>query len=180
MKTEGIYHYQSPVGLVLFQTCEDGLKRLVINGDSVPDDSSGEGLWMGGSSMGGSWRGDSQSDPVAGLTINWLDVYFSGKIPDFLPPLFLEGSPFQKLVWRFLMEIPYGKTVTYGELARETARFMGKRCMSAQAIGGAVGKNPVSLIVPCHRVIGKNGNLTGYAHGIEVKKALLTLEKALL
>ena len=100
----------------------------------------------------------------------WLDIYFSGHEPDFMPPLSLTGTAFQQRVWKELLTIPYGQTVTYGELARRLG------CRSAQAVGGAVGRNPISIIVPCHRVIGANGNLTGYAGGLDKKRALLTLE----
>ena len=102
----------------------------------------------------------------------WLSKYFDGEIPAFLPPIKLEGSVFQKQVWNLLLEIPYGKTTTYGELAKK----LGKK-MSAQAVGGAVGRNPVSILVPCHRVMGVGGKLTGYAGGVEKKEYLLSLEK---
>lgn len=108
----------------------------------------------------------------------WFDVYFSGKEPDFPVPLHLVGTKFQMEVWEILRTIPYGKTMTYGEIARQIAFKRGIRTMSAQAVGGAVGHNPVSVIVPCHRVIGVNGNLTGYAGGIDKKIKLLELEKA--
>ena len=100
----------------------------------------------------------------------WLSQYFSGSIPDFLPPMVLQGSDFQKRVWALLLEIPYGKTVTYGELAKKLG------CKSAQAIGGAVGRNPISILIPCHRVVGADGSLTGYAGGVEKKEFLLDLE----
>jgi O-6-methylguanine DNA methyltransferase len=107
----------------------------------------------------------------------WLNLYFSGSAPDFLPPLLLRGTAFQRMVWEFLLAIPYGGTVTYGEIADAVARMMGKPRMSAQAVGGAVGRNPVSIIVPCHRVIGADGSLTGYARGVERKRYLLQLEQ---
>lgn len=113
--------------------------------------------------------------PVFGLAKRWLDVYFSGDVPDFLPPLRLEGSPFQLLVWQLLQQIPYGCLTTYGAIACEVERISGRR-MSAQAVGGAVGRNPVSIIVPCHRVVGSSGALVGYAGGLERKAALLELE----
>ena len=109
--------------------------------------------------------------PVLEQTKVWLAQYFSGQIPDFLPPFKLNGTAFQKSVWKALLEIPYGETVTYGELANRL------HCKSAQAIGGAVGRNPISLLIPCHRVIGADGSLTGYAGGLEKKEALLKLEK---
>lgn len=111
------------------------------------------------------------------LTKKWLDIYFSGNIPGFLPPVALNGTDFQLRVWSKLLKIPYGKTVTYGELAKEIANEMGKAKMSAQAVGNAVGKNPIAIIIPCHRVIGADGSLTGFAGGLEIKKELLMLEK---
>ena len=112
------------------------------------------------------------SCPVLEETKDWLFLYFSGKTPDFLPPLKPEGTPFQQKVWELLLQIPYGKTVTYGQLAKQ----LGSK--SAQAVGGAVGRNPISILIPCHRVVGADGSLTGYAGGVERKQFLLTLEKA--
>lgn len=106
----------------------------------------------------------------------WLDIYFDGKAPDFTPPLKLSALSFRMSVWDILLTIPYGKTMTYGEIAAVVSKQRGASKMSAQAVGGAVGHNPISLIVPCHRVIGANGNLTGYAGGIHRKKWLLTHE----
>ena len=117
--------------------------------------------------------------PVLAQARQWLNVYFSGRQPDFLPPLHPNGTDFQKAVWNLLLQIPYGKTMTYGEIAAEVARQHGLEKMSAQAVGGAVGHNPISIIIPCHRVVGKNGNLTGYAGGLNAKKFLLNLEHAL-
>lgn len=108
----------------------------------------------------------------------WLDVYFSGREPDFSVPLHLTGTAFQQSVWAMLRAIPYGKTVTYGEIARRLAAERGVSRISAQAVGGAVGRNPVSVIVPCHRVVGADGGFTGYAGGIDKKQKLLALEKA--
>lgn len=105
----------------------------------------------------------------------WLDVYLSGREPDFTPPLHLGGSPFQQRVWQLLLQIPYGTTTTYGHLAR-LLDTSDKR-MSSQAMGQAVGRNPVALIVPCHRVVGAGGRLTGYAYGLELKRQLLLLER---
>ena len=105
-----------------------------------------------------------------------MDIYFSGQKPDFLPKLHLIGTDFQREVWDILLEIPYGQTVTYSEIARKIADKRGLKTMSAQAVGGAVGHNRVSVIVPCHRVIGSNGSLTGYAGGIERKIKLLDIE----
>lgn len=106
----------------------------------------------------------------------WLDIYFSGREPDFLPPLHPLGTPFRRAVWELLLQIPYGRTVTYGELARRLAAKQGLVHMSAQAVGGAVGHNPISILIPCHRVVGSGGNLTGYAGGIDKKVRLLELE----
>lgn len=106
----------------------------------------------------------------------WLDIYFSGKKPDFMPPLHLIGTPYRLEVWEILKQIPYGKTTTYGEIAKQIAGTKGISRMSAQAVGGAVGHNPISIIVPCHRVVGTNGSLTGYAGGIDKKIELLSLE----
>lgn len=113
--------------------------------------------------------------PVFDCTKKWLDIYFEGKRPDFMPPLSFTGSSFQKAVWQELLSIPYGKTTTYGEITKALASKSGKN-VSAQAVGGAVGRNPVSIIVPCHRVIGASGSLTGYAGGIVKKEFLLKLE----
>ena len=107
---------------------------------------------------------------VATIVCRWLDLYFSGRKPDFLPPIKLIGTPFQRHVWQALMDIPYGTTTTYGALARRVG------CRSAQAVGQAVGHNPVAIIVPCHRVVGSDGTLTGYAYGLERKEYLLRLE----
>ena len=109
--------------------------------------------------------------PVLEQAKVWLTQYFSGIIPVFLPPMNLNGTPFQKRVWELLLAIPYGKTITYGELAKTL------ECKSAQAVGSAVGRNPISVLIPCHRVVGGDGKLTGYAGGVEKKEALLKLEK---
>lgn len=108
----------------------------------------------------------------------WLDIYFCGKEPDFKVPLHFIGSEFQNEVWKILYDIPYSKTMTYGEIAKIIAKKRGIKRVSAQAVGGAVGKNKISIIIPCHRVVGMNGNLTGYASGIDKKIALLKLEKS--
>ena len=108
----------------------------------------------------------------------WLDVYFSGQEPDFLPPLRYDSTPFRKAVCDLMLTIPYGKTMTYGEIADMIATERGVEKMSAQAVGGAVGHNPISLMIPCHRVVGTNGSLTGYGGGINRKVKLLELENA--
>ena len=107
---------------------------------------------------------------------HWLDVYFSGQKPDFTLPLNPSGSDFRKAVWQILLQIPYGKTTSYGQIAKEIAKIKKIPRMSAQAVGGAVGHNPISIIIPCHRVVGANGSLTGYAGGIDRKFKLLELE----
>ena len=106
----------------------------------------------------------------------WLDAYFSGKEPAISLPIRLNGTAFQNQVWQILSSIPYGQTMTYAQIARVIAKQRGLSHMSAQAVGGAVGHNPISIIVPCHRVLGADGSLTGYAGGIERKIALLHLE----
>lgn len=124
--------------------------------------------------------------PVFDQTHRWLDIYFSGLVPDFTPPLAPHGTPFRRVVWKFLLDIPYGETTTYGEIA---ARIAAQRAvqqgsdspvtprMSAQAVGGAVGHNPIAILIPCHRVIGTDGSLTGYAAGLDRKRCLLQLEQ---
>lgn len=113
---------------------------------------------------------------VFAQTKHWLDDYFAGKVPGELPPISLQGTAFQKEVWDILLTIPYGKTMSYGEIAAILAGRRGISRMSAQAVGGAVGKNPVGILVPCHRVIGTDGSLTGYAGGLDKKEYLLKLE----
>ena len=118
--------------------------------------------------------------PVFNDVRRWLDIYFSGKEPDFTPDYRIDGmTPFRRDVFEILLKIPFGKTVTYGEIAAEIAKKRNIAKMSAQAVGGAVGWNPVCIIVPCHRVIGADGSLTGYGGGITNKIALLKLEKAI-
>lgn len=115
--------------------------------------------------------------PVLQKTKSWLDRYFAGEKPSIAEvALAPEGSAFAKEVWEILCVIPYGKTRTYGEIAGEIARKRGQSSMSAQAVGGAVGHNPISIIIPCHRVVGARGNLTGYAGGIDKKIKLLSIE----
>jgi len=116
--------------------------------------------------------------PLFDSVKNWLDCYFSGKKPDFTPPLHFTGTDFQKEVQRILLAIPYGQTTTYGAIAKQMAECRNIARMSARAVGSAVGHNPISIIIPCHRVIGANGNLTGYGGGIDRKIKLLELEHA--
>lgn len=106
----------------------------------------------------------------------WLDVYFSGRDPGFMPPLCPAGTPFEREVWALLCAIPYGQTTSYGRLAAQLAARRGLARLSAQAVGGAVGRNGISILIPCHRVLGADGSLTGYAGGLERKQYLLTLE----
>ena len=114
--------------------------------------------------------------PVFKETILWLNIYFNGKEPDFMPRLKLDGTAFRIEIWQILQQIPYATTLTYGDIAKKIAIKRGIEDMSAQAVGGAVGHNPISIIIPCHRLLGSNGSLTGYAGGIDKKIALLELE----
>jgi methylated-DNA-[protein]-cysteine S-methyltransferase len=124
----------------------------------------------------GTWVNEPEY-PVFIILRAWLSKYFSGMGGASHLRLEPEGTPFQKGVWNILLKIPFGQISTYGEIAREIAAERGLPCMSAQAVGGAVGHNPISILIPCHRVVGFNGNLTGYAGGLEKKKALLQLEQ---
>lgn len=113
-------------------------------------------------------------------TENWLNIYFSGKNPNFTPKIKIENlTPFREKVIEKIKQIPYGKTISYGQIAREIAKEKGIKKMSAQAVGGAVGWNPICLIIPCHRVVGENGKLVGYGGGLEIKTYLLNLEKSI-
>ncbi|MDE6686624.1 MAG: methylated-DNA--[protein]-cysteine S-methyltransferase [Lachnospiraceae bacterium] len=114
--------------------------------------------------------------PVLIQARQWLDIYFSGKEPEFQVPLHVTGSKFQQKVWAILSAIPYGQTITYGAIAKQIAATNEVKRVAAQAVGGAIGHNPVSIIIPCHRVVGSNGSLTGYAGGLEKKAALLKIE----
>ena len=138
------------------------------------------GLWFDGQKYFGSTlpvetkQGDC---PVFAQAKRWLDSYFAGEKPDFTPPLHWAATPFRRAVWEILLTVPYGCTTTYGQIAAQLADRMGKP-QSAQAVGGAVGHTPISLLVPCHRVVGADGSLTGYAGGIDRKVKLLVLERA--
>ena len=146
------------------------------------DDMGLVSAWFEGQKYFGEFPGhrnfvfEEKENHILKNALRWLDIYFSGQKPDFLPKLHLIGTDFQREVWDILLEIPYGQTVTYGEIARKIADKRGLKTMSAQAVGGAVGHNRVSVIVPCHRVIGLDGSLTGYAGGIERKIRLLNIE----
>ena len=139
------------------------------------------GLWLEGqkyfaATLNGGLR--EVDIPVFDTVRRWLDVYFSGSEPTVTPPLAPEGSEFRRAVWAQLLRIPYGETVSYGEIARRLESETGRRT-SARAVGGAVGHNPISIIIPCHRVVGADGSLTGYAGGVDKKIKLLELEKAI-
>ena len=138
------------------------------------------GLWFAGQKyfdLSRLRQGIRQDLPVFAETKRWLEEFFSGKAPAFTPPLQLDGTPFQRMIWAMLLQIPYGETTTYGRLAAQAAEKLGREKMSAQAVGGAVGRNPISIIVPCHRVVGTDGSLTGYAGGVEKKARLLDWER---
>ncbi|MBQ7593765.1 MAG: methylated-DNA--[Synergistaceae bacterium] len=119
---------------------------------------------------------DYKALPIFDDAKHWLDIYFSGQAPDFTPKLKIPGSEFQKLVYEIVLTIPFGDVMTYSEIAEVIAEKRGLASMSPQAVGGAVGCNSIPLIIPCHRVIGKNGKLVGYFGGIDRKKKLLMLE----
>jgi len=138
------------------------------------------GLWFDGQKHFGAGLDAAREEknlPVFASAVRWLDLYFAGAVPDFTPEAAPRGTPFRKTVWEILLSVPYGQTVTYGEIAEQAALRLRLPRMSAQAVGGAVARNPVSLIVPCHRVLGADGSLTGYAGGLERKAWLLRLEK---
>lgn len=155
--------YQSSVGDVLLAADETGLTGLWFEGEKFYALSLDP-------------EHEERETPIFAITRRWLDIYFSGHEPDFMPPVHMIGFEFRRCVWELLLQIPYGTTVTYGDLARQVARRRGLRRMSAQAVGGAVGHNEISIIVPCHRVVGTNGSLTGYAGGVDKKRRLLELE----
>lgn len=146
----------SPLGNILLSADEIGLTGLWFEGEKYYADALPR-------------EHIERETPILMDTKRWLDVYFTGREPDFTPPLHPTGSPFRQTVWQLLLEIPYGQTTTYGALLGDGA--------SARAVGGAVGRNPISIIVPCHRVIGADGSLTGYAGGVDRKIRLLALER---
>ena len=157
--------YQSPLGNILLAADHLGITGLWFENQKYYADK-----------LDAEHR--ENESPFLKQAKHWLDIYFSGAEPDFLPPIHMIGTPFQIDVWKILKQIPYGTTTTYGDIAQQIAQQKGISRMSAQAVGGAVGHNPVSILIPCHRVIGKNGSLTGYAGGIEKKIKLLALENA--
>ena len=153
-------HYTSPLGGITLASDGMTLTGLYFDGErDFPDLSAAH----------------KKDLPVFGEAMHWLDLYFAGKEPDFSPVLNPTGTAFQQAVWEILRTIPYGGTTTYGAIAKRLEKVRGKR-MSAQAVGGAVGRNPISILIPCHRVIGADGSLTGYAGGLDKKEYLLGLE----
>lgn len=157
--------YHSALGDILLAADEIGLTGLWFFGQSYfADTLPAEQI--------------EQETVILAQAKEWLDVYFSGKEPNFTPPLHPIGSPFRQAVWRILLQIPYGQTTTYGKIARQMEKLQNRPHMSAQAVGGAVGHNGISIIIPCHRVVGTKGSLTGYAGGLDKKMELLELEHA--
>lgn len=157
--------YPSPVGML----------TLACDGAHLT------GLWMEGQKYFGGAIPEPMTErddlPVFRAAKNWLDRYFAGQKPEISElPLHPIGGEFRQEVWKILCEIPYGEVVTYGDIAKKMAAQMGKKTMSGQAVGGAVGHNSISIIIPCHRVVGANGSLTGYAGGVDKKVKLLALE----
>jgi methylated-DNA-[protein]-cysteine S-methyltransferase len=155
--------YETPLGSVLLAADETGLT----------------GLWFDGAryyAAGLAAQHKEKEMPVFEKVRTWLELYFAGKRPECLPPLHMIGSPFRVRIWEMMLQIPYGQTMTYGELAAQIAKERGIERMSAQAVGGAVAHNPISILIPCHRMVGTNGSLTGYAGGIPRKAELLKLE----
>ena len=157
------FDYISPLGGIIMASDGQSLTGLWFDGqkyfaDNLPEEHIKRQL------------------PVFMQAAEWLDVYFSGKAPNFTPPLSMEGiSLFRKRVWEIMLGIPFGQVSTYGQIAKQIAAETGRN-VSAQAVGGAVGHNSISLIIPCHRVVGTNGSITGYAGGIDKKLALLKME----
>ena len=160
-----INHYDSPLGGI----------TLAADGTALT------GLWFDDQKYFGDTLTEEYEEkdlPVFAKAAEWLDIYFSGKDPGFIPPLSMRTTAFRRRVWEIMLEIPFGQTMTYGQIAAQIAKEKGLPHMSAQAVGGAVGHNSISLIIPCHRVVGTDGSLTGYAGGIDKKIALLELEGA--
>ena len=144
------------------------------------DGKSLTGLWFVGQVNDAKFNSDIEIKddlPIFGQVETWLESYFSGNQTPITFPLQPKGTIFQERVWKILQEIPYGETMTYGEIAQRIAKEKGVATFSAQAVGQAVGKNPISILIPCHRVLGKNGALTGYAGGVQRKEQLLQLER---
>lgn len=161
---EYIHHYNSPLGRIMLAADGQALTGLWFEGQKYFADKLDR-------------NHEEKNMPVFAKAEQWLAIYFSGKEPDFMPPLFMKGTSFQKEVWEALLAVPFGQTTTYAEIAKGIAKRRGLASMSAQAVGNAVAHNPMSLIIPCHRVLGSDGSLTGYAGGLEKKKWLLAMER---
>ncbi|MGN0245873.1 MAG: methylated-DNA--[protein]-cysteine S-methyltransferase [Lachnospiraceae bacterium] len=157
------YHFISPLGGITLASDGDALTGLWFDGQKHFADTL-------------SAEHEEKQLPIFDDTVKWLNIYFQGKDPGFTPALNMKTTPFRKLVWEIMLTIPYGHTMTYARIAEQIANQTGIPRMSAQAVGGAVGHNSISLIIPCHRVVGTNGSLTGYAGGIDKKVELLKLE----
>ena len=157
-------HYMSELGEIMMASDGERLTGLWFEGQKYFADTLDE-------------EHEEKALPVFEQARRWLDIYFSGREPDFTPPLAMKTTDFRKTVWEIMLTIPYGQTMTYGEIADRIASQRGIKKMSAQAVGGAVGHNSISLIIPCHRVVGTDGGLTGYAGGIDKKAKLLEIEK---
>lgn len=156
--------YSSPLGEILISCDNEGLT----------------GLWFVDQKYYANNLDNSHIEketPLLMKTKKWLDIYFEGHEPNIKIPLHFIGTPFQIEVWNILLDIPYGKTITYVNIANTLAKKRGIKKMSSQAVGGAVSKNPISIIVPCHRVVGSSNSLTGYAGGLDRKIELLKLER---
>ena len=161
---EYVYHLASPLGGI----------TLASDGEALT------GLWFDGQKHFAATLDPvhtAEMLPVFAQTGRWLQLCFEGRIPDFTPVLRPKGTPFQQAVWALLREIPWGETVTYGTLSEALAARRAAGKTSARAVGAAVGRNPISLLIPCHRVVGADGSLTGYAGGLDRKRALLALER---
>ncbi len=156
-------HYDSPLGGITLGSDGTSLTMLMFDGENYYAEILGREY-------------ETKDLPAFAKAKEWLDIYFSGRDPGFTPPLALHTTPFRQTVCEIMLTIPYGKTMTYGQIAKIIAERRGIERMSAQAVGGAVGHNPISLIIPCHRVIGSDGSLTGYGGGLDKKAALLKLE----
>ncbi len=157
------WHYDSPLGGI----------TLASDGEALT------GLWFDGQIFFADTMSENAKEmklPIFLETCHWLDIYFTGREPNFTPQLKMNTTSFRKAVWEVLITIPFGKTMTYGDIAKLIAQNRGVSQMSAQAVGGAVGHNSIALIIPCHRVVGSKGNLTGYAGGLDKKVKLLRLE----
>lgn len=160
-------HYDSPLGGITLAGSGDALTGLWFDGQEHFAETLSAGH-------------EARNLPVLDETVRWLDLYFSGKDPGFTPALDMRTTPFRKDVWEILLTIPYGRTMTYGQVAERLAERTAGRRVSARAVGGAVAHNAVSLIIPCHRVLGADGSLTGYAGGAGRKLQLLRMEGAAL